>query len=68
MLKVILAVVGTALLAFPAGMWAQATIGGGSNPSVVSAASTPSTISPSELQSKVKPDDLPVQYMKGDFN
>jgi hypothetical protein len=65
MMKVILAVAATAVVAFPAGMWAQASM---SRSRSIEISATSSTISPSEMQRAVKPDDLPAQYMKGDFN
>jgi hypothetical protein len=75
MLKMILIVVATAVLAFAAGIWAESTMASHhlakanavKAPSDTSATSTP-TISPHEMHLKVKPNDLPVQYMQGDFN
>jgi hypothetical protein len=66
MMKVILAVVGTAVIAFPAGMWAAATMA--PHHLVETGGAKAQTISPSEMQRNVKPGDLPIQYMKGDFN
>ena len=67
MIRIILVVVATAVPAFAAGIWTEATLveHPRTDTRVVSA---PSTISPSEIHGKVKPDDLPVQYMQGDFN
>jgi hypothetical protein len=62
MAKIILVLVATAVPAFAAGVWTQATLAGR-----LAAESIPAnnlaTISSSEMQLKVKPDDLPVQYM-----
>jgi hypothetical protein len=67
MIKIILVVVATAVPAFAAGIWTEATLV--EHPRTETrVVSTPSTISPSEMHGKVKPDDLPVQYMQGDFN
>jgi hypothetical protein len=74
MLKMILIVVATAVLAFAAGIWAESTIASHhlakanavNAPSDTSATST--RVSPYEMHLKVKPNDLPVQYMQGDFN
>ena len=76
MLKMILIVVATAVLAFAAGIWAESTMASHhlakanavNAPSDTSATSTPPTISPYEMHLKVKPSDLPVQYMQGDYN
>jgi hypothetical protein len=66
MMKVILAVAGTAVIAFPAGMWAEATMA--PRHLAEMGAANVQTISPSEMHRSVKPDDLPIQYTKGDFN
>jgi len=66
MMKVILAAVGTAVIAFPAGMWAAATMA--PQHLTETGIANAQTISPFEMQRNVKPDDLPIQYMKGDFN
>ena len=66
MMKIILVALPTAVLAFSAGIWTEATMAG--NRRQISAAGTPSTISPAEMQRNLKPDDLPVQFMKGDYN
>ena len=76
MLKMILIVVATAVLAFAAGIWAESTMASHhlakanavSAPTDTSATSTPPTISPYEMHLKVKTHDLPVQYMQGDYN
>jgi hypothetical protein len=67
MVRIIVIVVATAVPAFGAGVWTQATRAEHQRTQtrVVGMAST---ISPSELHRKVKADDLPVQYMQGDFN
>ena len=65
MVKTTLIVVATAIPAFGAGFWAEATLADHQRTEVVG---IPATISPSELHHKVKPSDLPVQYMEGDFN
>ena len=65
--KIILVVVATAVPAFAAGVWTQASLAERHRPEIRTS-STPSTISPLEMHRKVKPDDLPVQYMEGDFN
>jgi hypothetical protein len=67
MTKFVLAVALTAIPAFAAGMWTQATLAGHHAIESIPASNL-TTISPSEMQRKVKPDDLPVQYMQGDFN
>jgi hypothetical protein len=64
MVKTILILVATAVPAFAAGVWTQATLAGRHAAEVIPVA----TISPYEMHLKVKPDELPVQYMKGDFN
>jgi hypothetical protein len=66
MLKIIFAVVSTAVLAFAIGVWTQDTLAGRSHSEV--RADVPPTISPSEMHRNVKPDEVPVQYMQGDFN
>jgi hypothetical protein len=65
--KTILIAAETAVAAFAAGIWTQATLAE-RHSTETKAGSTPSTISPSEMHRKVKPDDLPLQYMQGDFN
>jgi hypothetical protein len=65
MVKTTLIVVATAIPAFGAGFWAEATL---AEHQRTKAVGIPTTISPSELHHKVKPSDLPVQYMEGDFN
>ena len=67
MVKIIVIVVATAVPAFGAGVWTQATLAEHQRTQtrVVGIAST---ISPSEMHRRLKPDDLPVQYMQGDFN
>ena len=67
MVKTILIVAATAVPAFGAGFWTEATMAGHQR-TETRVVSIPSTISPSEMHRKVKPDDLPVQYMQGDFN
>ena len=67
MVKIILIVVATAIPAFGAGIWTEATLTEHQR-TETSVVSIPSTISPSEMQRGVKPDELPVQYMQGDFN
>jgi len=67
MMKSILAVVATAVLAFAAGVWTQDTLAG-RHQIETRANSIQSTISPFEMHRKLNPDDLPVQYMQGDFN
>jgi hypothetical protein len=67
MTKFVLAVVLTAIPAFTAGVWTQATLAGHHATESIPANNL-STISPSEMHGKVKPDDVPVQYMQGDFN
>jgi hypothetical protein len=67
MVKIILIVVATAVPAFGAGIWTEATLVEHQR-TETRVVSTPSTISPSEMHRKVKPDDLPIQYMQGDFN
>jgi hypothetical protein len=77
MLKMILIVVATAVLAFAAGIWADSTMAS-HHPAQANAVTAPSTetsapsttptISPYEMHLKVKPNDLPVQYMQGDYN
>jgi hypothetical protein len=67
MLKIILAVVATAVLAFATGIWTQDTLAGRRD-SEIRAANVPSTISPAEMHRNLKPGDLPVQYMQADFN
>ena len=65
MVKIVLAVILTAIPAFAAGVWTQGKIAA---PGTATAATTASTISPFEMQLAVNPRDLPVQYMQGDFN
>lgn len=67
MVKIILILVATAVPAFAAGVWTQATLAGHHATESIPASDLAS-ISPYEMQLKVKPNDLPVQYMKGDFN
>ena len=67
MTKFVLAVVLTAIPAFAAGVWTQATLAQHHATESIRTNDLV-TISPSEMQRKVKPDDLPVQYMQGDFN
>ena len=62
MTKFVLVVVLTAIPAFAAGMWTQATVAGHQATESI-AANNLSTVSPYEMQLKVKPDDLPAQYM-----
>jgi hypothetical protein len=64
--KIILVVVATAVPAFAAGVWTEASLAERHRPEIRTG-STP-TISPSEMHRQVKPGDLPVQYMQGDFN
>jgi hypothetical protein len=56
MLKIVLIVVATAVLAFAAGVWTKSTV-------LATSAVTPnpSTLSPSEMHLKVNPRDLPIQ-------
>jgi hypothetical protein len=67
MMKIILVAATTAVPAFAAGIWAQATLTDGHH-AETRGIYTPSTISPFEMQRNVKPDDLSIQYMQGDFN
>jgi len=67
MTKFVLAVVLTAMPAFAAGVWTQATLAQHHATASIPANNL-STISPPEMHGKVKPNDLPVQYMQGDFN
>ena len=67
MVKTTLIVVATAIPAFGAGFWAEATFADHQR-TESKVVGIPSTISPSELHHKVKLSDLPVQYMEGDFN
>jgi hypothetical protein len=67
MVKTTLIVVATAIPAFGAGFWAEATLAEHQR-TETKVVGIPSTISPFELHHKVKPSDLPVQYMVGDFN
>lgn len=67
MLKITLALVATAVLAFATGIWTQDTLAGRRH-SEIRAADVPSTISPAEMHRNMKPGDLPVQYMQADFN
>jgi hypothetical protein len=67
MLKLILAVVLTAVLAFATGIWTQDTLAGRRH-SEIRAATVPLTISPTEMHRTLTPGDLPVQYMQADFN
>jgi len=67
MVKIILVAAATAVPAFAAGIWTQATLAEHQRPQT-RVLSIPSTISPFEMHRKVRPDDLPVQYMQGDFN
>ncbi len=54
MLKVIIIVAATAVLAFGAGVWTKSTVvADGATPAV-------STISPADLHLRVKPEELPV--------
>ena len=62
MTKFVLAVVLTAMPAFAAGVWTQATLAQHHATESI-AANNLSTVSPYEMQLKVKPDDLPAQYM-----
>jgi hypothetical protein len=68
MVKIILIIVGTAVPAFGAGLWTQATLAEHQHVGTRVVVSTPSTLSPSEMHRNVKLDDVPVQYMQGDFN
>jgi hypothetical protein len=68
MVKIILIVVATAIPAFGAGMWTEATVAEHQRTEIRVVSPTSSTISPSEMHRNVKPNDLPVQYMEGDFN
>jgi hypothetical protein len=65
--KIILLVVATAVAAFAAGVWTQASMAERNGPEMRTS-STPFTISPLEMHRKVKPGDLSVQSMQGDFN
>jgi hypothetical protein len=67
MLKIILALVATAVLAFATGIWTQDTLAGRRH-SETRAANVQSTISPTEMHRNLKPGDLPAQYMQADFN
>jgi hypothetical protein len=67
MVKIILVAVTTAVPAFAAGIWTQATLTDGHH-AETRGISIPSTISPFEMHRNVKPGNLPVQYMQGDFN
>ena len=67
MIKIILIVVGTAVPAFGAGIWTQATLAEHQRTEARVAGTLP-TLSPSEMHRKVTSDELPVQYMQGDFN
>ena len=67
MVKTTLIVVATAIPAFGAGFWTEATLAEHQR-TETKVVGIPSTISPSEMHRRVKPDDLPVQYMQGDFN
>jgi hypothetical protein len=66
MVKSIVIVVATAVPAFGAGIWTQATLAEHQR-TQTRVVSIPS-ISPLEMHRKVKPDDLQVQYMEVDFN
>jgi hypothetical protein len=67
MVKTTLIVIATAIPAFGAGIWTEATMAEHQRTETRVVSHT-STVSPSEMHLKVKPDDLPVQYMQGDFN
>lgn len=67
MLKMILVVVATAVLAFATGIWTQETLAG-RRLSEIRAANVPSTISPAEMHRNFNSGDLPIQYMQADFN
>jgi hypothetical protein len=56
MLKIVLIVVVTALLAFAAGVWTKSTV-----LATGTATLGPATLSPSEMQLRVNPQDLPIQ-------
>jgi hypothetical protein len=58
MLKMILVVVATAILAFAAGVWTKSTVLATS-----ALAPAPATLSPAEMHLKVQPSDLPVQQV-----
>jgi hypothetical protein len=62
MLKIVLVVVVTALLAFAAGVWTKSTV-------LATGAATPgaATLSPSEMHLRVNPQDLPIQRVD-DYN
>jgi hypothetical protein len=62
MLKIVLIVVVTALLAFAAGVWTKSTV-------LATGAATPgaATLSPSEMHLRVNPQDLPIQRVD-DYN
>jgi hypothetical protein len=62
MLKMILIVVVTALLAFAAGVWTKSTV-----LATGAATSDPATLSPSEMHLRVNPQDLPIQRVD-DYN
>jgi len=66
MVKTTLIVVATAIPAFGAGFWTEATLAEHQR-TETKVVGIPSTISPSEMHRRVK-SDLPVQYMQGDFN
>jgi hypothetical protein len=67
MVKTIVVVAVTAVPAFGAGIWTQATLAEHQRIDT-RVISIPSTISPYEMHRTVKPDDLPVQHMQVDFN
>jgi hypothetical protein len=67
MIKSIVIVIATAVPAFGAGIWTQATLAEHQR-TQSRVVSITSTISPSEMQRKIMVDDLPVQHMQGDFN
>ncbi len=58
MLKLIIIVVATAILAFAAGVWTKSTV-----LATNALQPTSSTLSPAEMQLRVNPRDLPVQHV-----
>jgi hypothetical protein len=58
MLKMILVVVATAILAFAAGVWTKSTV-----LATGALAPAPATLSPAEMHLKVQPSDLPLQQV-----
>jgi hypothetical protein len=67
MVKIILVAATTAVPAFAAGIWTQATLSDAHHADT-RGISISATISPSEMHRNLKPDDIPVQNMQGDFN